>query len=346
MTGESPERLPEQSRINEIQFHEVKMVRNPSPVEDTKSLVAIARLLRKVGPSVFVGATPKASLLGNLAARIAFVPIRVYWVWGLRFETESGIMRFFLRLAERITVGSATHVRPVSPSVHRELTRVAPKANKKLSSYNSLHSNGIDLERFRPATHAGKRNARQRFGLPEDRTIVGFVGRLTPDKGIEYLIQGVEEARKKVPELFCVVVGQLDSAKPISESSFSKLAGEHWMVLGPVRKPEYLYHALDILCTPSLREGLPTVNLEAAASGVPVVTTSATGAIDSILDGVGGLLVRPASGIDIAEAIVAIARGKFGFEQNYAVVSDWLKDNFSEDKVWKQNRQFFDSLVN
>ena len=345
LTEGPPKALLKPDRRNQIQFHEVKMVRKLGLFADIKALVEMVRILRAVEPTVFVGATPKASLLGNLAARIAFVPRRVYWVWGLRFETERGVLRFVLMLTERITVAFATHVRPISPSLQRELVRVAPKAVLKLSSYSGLHSNGIDLKRFRPTTQSGKIKARQRYGLPENHTIVGFAGRLTPDKGIEYLIQAVEKAREKVPKLACAVVGELDGAKPISESTLGRLRGEHWILLGQVLEMEHFYHALDIFCNPTLREGFPTVNLEAIASGVPVVTTSATGSVDSVVDGVSGVIVRPASGEDLAEAIVAVARGEIDFEQQYPVIADWLKDHVSHQKVWERNRRFFDSLL-
>jgi glycosyltransferase involved in cell wall biosynthesis len=71
--------------------------------------------------------------------------------------------------------------------------------------------------------------------------------------------------------------------------------------------PEF-YAALDIFCLPSHREGFPNVNLEAAATGLPVVTTTATGCIDSIRTGVDGILVPPRNPDALALAIEELVR--------------------------------------
>lgn len=346
LTEPPSEGVPRRFRETEITFHMVKMSRNAAPLLDFIAFVSLVRKLRNIAPSVFVGSTPKASFLGIVAAWVARVPARVYWVWGLRLETERGLFRLLLSLVERIVVAFATHVRTVSPSLERELNRVVPKALLKQGPFKVSHANGVDLKRFRPANRSARMIARQRLGFPEDSLVVGFIGRLTPDKGVEVLIEAVELACRTVPNLVCAVAGELDEAKPLSKLHQELLSKPPWISLGYLQQPDEFYHAIDLLCTPSLREGLPTVNLEAAACGVPVITTSATGSIDSVIDGVGGLVVKPGSSIEIAKAIVLIARGGFSIEKHSASVAGWLETRFSNENVWGSNRLFFDSLIN
>jgi len=93
------------------------------------------------------------------------------------------------------------------------------------------------------------------------------------------------------------------------------------------------YWSLDIFCLPSLREGMPNVNLEAAACGLPVVSTNATGCRDSVVDGVTGLLAKPS---DPEELLVALSRllnnrslrNAMGIESR-----TWVVQHFDEREV-------------
>ena len=105
------------------------------------------------------------------------------------------------------------------------------------------------------------------------------------------------------PAVKLVMAGEPDGTDPLSEASLSDL-NKPWIVrLGSVTNMPEFYTALDIFCLPSHREGFPNVNLEAAATGLPVVTTTATGCIDSVRSGVDGTLVPPLDPQALALAI-------------------------------------------
>ena len=73
--------------------HGIAMERKPDPLRDLKSLWNLLRLMRKVRPHIVHAHTPKAGLLGMLAARLAGVPVRLYTVHGLPLATRTGLRR-------------------------------------------------------------------------------------------------------------------------------------------------------------------------------------------------------------------------------------------------------------
>jgi glycosyltransferase involved in cell wall biosynthesis len=104
------------------------------------------------------------------------------------------------------------------------------------------------------------------------------------------------------------MAGEPDGTDPLTETTLNDLDQPWIMRLGPLTHMREFYAALDIFCLPSHREGFPNVNLEAAATGLPVVTTTATGCIDSVISGVDGLLVQPHDPNALALAIEGLVR--------------------------------------
>ena len=76
-----------------VRVEHLPFVREPSPIADLRALWATIRLIRRLRPNVVNASTPKAGLLGMLAARICRVKVRVYVVRGFRFETATGWRR-------------------------------------------------------------------------------------------------------------------------------------------------------------------------------------------------------------------------------------------------------------
>src|SRR5690606_35006029 len=112
--GANAERLGE---VTSVDVRGVEMARDPSPIADARSLVKWIDIVRSLRPlAVWVG-TPKASLLGVTAAWLLRVPVRVYFVHGIRAETTRGRLRWLLTIIERWIVARSTHVVAVSSSV-------------------------------------------------------------------------------------------------------------------------------------------------------------------------------------------------------------------------------------
>ncbi|MEP4650008.1 MAG: glycosyltransferase, partial [Ilumatobacter sp.] len=191
----------------------VPFVREMSVFRDLRALVATIRLLRRVRPDIVNASTPKAGLLGTVAARLCRVRVRVYVIRGLRFETASGWQRRILRGTEWVAVRCATHVVANSESVlwAARDEGVVPSGVGEVIGAGS--GNGVDVEWFTPSTPAERVAARASLGL--DGTVIAFVGRLTKDKGVADLVDVFTTRFDGRDDVSLLLVGDFESADPL-----------------------------------------------------------------------------------------------------------------------------------
>jgi glycosyltransferase involved in cell wall biosynthesis len=183
--GESLNRIEAEEGID---AYPLPMKRGIAPFADFFSFLALCRFLWRVRPAITDFSTPKAGLLGNVAAWLTGVPHRVYTLRGLKLEGTRGAKRRLLLLSERMACGCADLVLCNSASLRvraREL-RIAPERKFQLLGDGS--SNGVDTDRFSP----GSSIVRERLAIAPEDLVLGFVGRLTKDKGIPELITAFE----------------------------------------------------------------------------------------------------------------------------------------------------------
>lgn len=306
------------------------------PLADLRALVGLIRLARRWRPQVISAGTPKAGLLGMLAGRAAGIGARLYVARGLRLETASGLRRRVLTATERLATASAGTVVCVSDSLRRRYLelRLAPAA--KTIALRPGSSNGVDVERFRPAAPGEAAALRRRLGIPAAAPVVGFVGRLTRDKGVADLVEAFfGTVVERHPEARLLLVGEDEPGDPVPGAVRSRLADPRVVRAGFVADPASSYRAMDVLALPSYREGFPNAPLEAAAAAVPVVGYAATGTVDAVVDGETGTLVPVGDRGALAAALVAALdhpaaaarRGRAGRERVLLC--------FTRERVWQ-----------
>lgn len=152
---------------------------------------------------------------------------------------------------------------------------------------------GVATRRF--TNLPAKAVARARLGLPADRPIALYVGRLVPGKGIEELASALSDARDTG------IIGAIVGAGPL-QGEFKRC--ENAICLG-AKSPDEVVVAMaaaDVLVLPSHSEGLPTVLMEAGFARLPVITTDAPGCIDLGADG-RALIVPVGDAAALADAL-------------------------------------------
>ena len=323
----------------------VPMAREIAPFRDLVSLLRLVRLMRRLRPQVVNASTPKAGLLGALAARLTGVPVRIYTLRGLRLETASGLRRRLLTATERISCACVQRVLCVSQSLRRRCLELELCPPSKLAVAASGSSNGIDVDRF--ARVAKETRDRLRAELNLDRSpVIGFVGRLTRDKGIEDLRGVLERAERDLPDCRLLLIGGAEDGDPLPPATRRWIA-DHPRVLdlGAIDDPAPYYSLMNVLAFPSKREGLPNAPLEAAAAGVPTVGYRVTGTVDAVEDGVSGALVEAGDVDALAAAALAYLGDAELRERHGRAARERVARLYDRERVWAALGEEFEHLL-
>jgi glycosyltransferase involved in cell wall biosynthesis len=175
--------------------------------------------------------------------------------------------------------------------------------------------------------------------------LLGTVARLTPQKGLEVLLQALPAVRSRFPDLLWVVLGE-GELRPELESLARRLGLEdHVRFCGQRRDVPAALLGLDLFVLPSLFEGLPLALLEAMASGTPVVATRVAGSSEVIEDGVNGRLVPPADAPALAEAIVGLLDDKEFAQRLARRGQDTVRQRYSIGPVAEEYERIYGELL-
>lgn len=274
-----------------VRTEAVSMERRIALVQDLKSLFALIWLIRKEKPWMVHTMTPKAGLLGMLAAWICKVPVRMHTFTGLVFPTATGVKKHLLMLTDRITCACATFINPEGKGVRNDLIRFGI-THKGLHIIGNGNVNGIDVSYFNRTDEI----LRQAESIREKRCFTFcFVGRIVGDKGINELVRAFVKLSDEFPACRLMLVGdfeeKFDPVQPATRQIISTY--KQIMFMGWQDDVRSFLAASDVFVLPSYREGFPNVVLQAGAMGLPCIVTDINGSNEIIHDGVNGLVVPP-----------------------------------------------------
>ncbi len=333
-----------------VTTHAVPISRTISPFQDLVSLLRLYRLLRRQRPTIASVSTPKAGLLGAIAAWSARVPVLVFLWQGSITEGASGLRRWLYRFLEQLTASLCHQVICVSPSLLAFTQREGIVSATKGAVMAKGTVNGIDAKRFDPARVELPSRAKalcRQFAIPEGTPVIGFVGRLCADKGLDDLAAAWQGLREHPTAPILLLVGAWEPEDPVSRQTKTLLADDRRVrFAGHVEDIVPYYRVMSVLTLPTRgTEGLPYAPMEAAAMGLSVVATSTVGCIDAVVDGVTGTLVPPRDPKALAEAIRRyLDDPKLRREHGQAGRERVLRD-FRPEDIWEATYQEYVRLL-
>jgi lipopolysaccharide/colanic/teichoic acid biosynthesis glycosyltransferase len=329
-----------------VEARTVPLVRRPAPLRDLLALGHLVVALRRLRPDLVHASTPKAGLLGLLAARLGGVRGRLYTLRGLPLETASGLRRLVLALGERLAMASAQRVVCVSESLRRRALelRLAPAAKLRVLAHGS--SNGVDAARFAGVRADESRRLRAELGIGEGDWVLGYVGRLTRDKGVADLWQLLRRLRTSQAGVRLLLVGDFEEGDALPQTLRRAMAADpDCIVTGFVGDAAPYYRLMDVLVFASRREGFPNVPLEAAAAGVPTVAYAATGTVDAVLSGETGVLVEVGDVDGLVRAVETYRSEPALLREHGEAARRRVREHIRHETVWSELASLYERLL-
>lgn len=289
------EKLKELGVKEQVATFHLEMTRKITPIKDCVAVLKLYFFLKKEKPSIVHTHTPKAGIIGMLAAKLAGVPCRLHTVAGLPLVEATGVKRKILDFVERLTYACATKVYPNSFGL---LTII--KENKycdlsKLKVLANGSSNGIDTSYFSKKHFIESQNLQLRteLGIDKNDFVFIFVGRIVADKGINELIAAFLALRKNNENVKLLLVGPLEEdLNPLKSEILKEIQTNLAIVsVGYKNDVRPYFSVSDCLVFPSYREGFPNVVMQAGAMELPSIVSDINGCNEIIINRENGIII-------------------------------------------------------
>lgn len=290
------ENLDKLGKSQNVAVFSLEMTRKITPIKDILAVIKLYFFLKKTKPFIIHTHTPKAGIVGMLAAKLAGVPNRLHTVAGLPLLETTGFKRKILDFVEKLTYRCATNVYPNSNRLFEIIKHNNYCNTNKLKVIANGSSNGIDTAYFNPELFSLEQNNQLKIALNIDVNdfVFLFVGRLVTDKGINELIIAFEELQFKNPNIKLLLVGNFeDDLDPLLPNTIKSINENAAIITAGFQNDVRPYFAIaNCLVFPSYREGFPNVVLQAGAMNLPSLVTDINGCNEIIEDQINGLIFK------------------------------------------------------
>ncbi|MCH4829050.1 glycosyltransferase family 4 protein [Flavobacterium columnare] len=316
----------------------LNMTRTIDPLMDLFAIFKLFCYIKKYKIDVVVGHTPKGGMIAMIASFFAGVENRIYFRHGIFYETSFGVKKLLLKSIDRLTGSLAVKVVCVSNDVKCKSEIDKLNDTKKNIILGRGTCNGVDTKkRFNKQNISVDliEELRCKYFILEDDIVIGYVGRIVKDKGIEDLIEAWRIIITKYKNVKLLLVGPFEDKDSVS-SKCKKIIEEEESIIytGFVSDSENYFALMDIFILPTYREGFPTVTLEASSMQIPVISSKATGCKESLIENVTGIFCENDAN-DIAKKmeyyiINPVERKQAGIDGR-----KFVSKNFDHSIIWE-----------
>ena len=341
-------------RENEgVVMEAINMSRKITPFQDFKSLWKMWNFLRKEKPQIVHTHTPKAGIIGMLAARLAGVPHRLHTVAGLPLMEATGIKRKILNFVEKLTYSSATRVYPNSKGLYDFILQNHFTQSNKLKIIANGSSNGINTTFFSPeqVTETERVTLREKLNIQPDDFVFVFVGRIVSDKGINELIKVFSELQaagnNEQIGIKLLLVGGLESdLDPLNPETLAEINQNKDIISVGFQQDVRPFFAIsDALVFPSYREGFPNVVMQAGTMGLPSIVSDINGCNEIIVEGENGLIIPPKNVEKLKEKMLTLAKDKNLYAKLKENSRRMIESRYEQSVVWNALLEEYEGLL-
>ncbi len=343
------------SELNEVITNEgcrhivVPMTRKITPLQDLKCLLQLIRIFKKEKPDIVHSHTPKAGLLGMLAAKYCGIKIRIHTVAGMPLMVEKGFKLKLLRFIEKLTYWAAKEVWPNSNSLYRYIETHAFTEVKKLRIIGKGSTNGINISRF-------NKNVLDQNVIQQVKTSIQYddrftyllcIGRLVADKGIVELVNVYTAIQKQHPQLKLIVVGDFEnSLDPLPEATLQQIQKHPGIIhIQWTQQVEYFMDMAHLFVFPSHREGFPNVLLQAGAMQLPIICSRIPGNIDIVTHQQTGLIFEITNEAMMQQQIEYALTHRQQMTEMAAQLQQIVTADYRRENIWQNILATYNSLL-
>lgn len=322
-----------------LQFHPlpVEIKRSIDPISDIKAIYRLYKIIKQYEINKIVGHSPKGAMIAMIASKLAGINTRIYFRHGIFYETTKGFKRILLKNIDRLSGNLATKVICVSNAVKKISEQDKLNSKNKNIILGSGTCNGVDsTKQFNPYLKDSSEidKLSKKLNIHEKHFVVGFVGRIVKDKGIEDLIRAWKLVCLKHKNAKLLLIGPIEKRDPVSQDCLVEIQNNPSIILvGSVDDTSIYYKFMDVFVLPTYREGFPTVVLEASSMELPIIVTKATGCEEAVIENETGLFTTH-DPFDISQNIEIFIKNPKMCNEFGKRGREFVKNNFDQEIIW------------
>lgn len=310
----------------------------------------LVRIFRKEKFDLVQYATANAGFYASIASKITGVPIRLYTLWGIGYVHMSGFRRIYKAFLEKVICGCSTHIQPDSKEnlqIALEQKLFRPEQGTVIGAGSAC---GIDLLRYDISRKREWRELiRRKYRISNDAWVLGYVGRLLKDKGIDELLGAAKQMSAKYDNFVLLMVGPLDTVEGIDSEKISWAMNSAQVVFtGQTNEVEKYYAAMDCFTLPSYHEGFGMVTIEAEAMGLPIIDTDIPGSREAMKRDYTGILVEPKDEKSLFYGIEKLYSDNELTKSFGINARQYVEENFEQQElcrlIYENRRQLLENL--
>jgi glycosyltransferase involved in cell wall biosynthesis len=332
------ERLDKYGLDNGIATYHLELTRKITPFKDLIAVFKLYRFLRKEKPLIVHTHTPKAGIVGMMAAYFARVPLRLHTVAGLPLMEATGFKRKVLDAVEKLTYRFATQVYPNSKGLCDFIISEKFTNPKKIKVLGKGSSNGIDTNYFDPNIYSKEENVKLKndLNITNSDFVFVFVGRMVADKGVNDIVGAFQELSKTNQHCSLLLVGPFeDELDPLSSTTSKAISSnDNIFHVGYQADVRPFLAISNALVFPSYREGFPNVVLQSCAMGLPAIVSNINGCNEIITPRVNGIIIPVKDQAATMDAMEVLMNNRDLYSELQKNARAIIVENYSRQEMW------------